>query len=328
MAEPAPPTDLALSICICTYNGAARIGAVLEALSRQTRTHADWEVLVVDNASKDDTPAVVEAGFARHVPGRGRLVHEAQPGVMFARRRAAREARGALIAYLDDDNLPAPDFVERALDIMARHPEAGIIGGRVLPEWQGTPSPIGLLVAPFALAIRDLGDQPFAYRDITGGPDTAGMVVRTDLLRTILADAALAHKITGRTGASLISGEDTAIVIRAHQLGHACRYEPALVIRHLMPAARTETPYLRRLFEGIGRGQASMRPLYDPKARVAPLALLIALKDGARWLRGQLAGPPRALRTQHGDALAAQLHDLQQHQVLGRFRQGLREPFR
>ena len=313
MAEPAPPTDLALSICICTYNGAARIGAVLEALSRQTRTHADWEVLVVDNASKDDTPAVVEAGFARHVPGRGRLV---------------REARGALIAYLDDDNLPAPDFVERALEIMARHPEAGIIGGRVLPEWQGTPSPIGLLVAPFALAIRDLGDQPFAYRDITGGPDTAGMVVRTDLLRTILADAALAHKITGRTGASLISGEDTAIVIRAHQLGQACRYEPALVIRHLMPAARTETPYLRRLFAGIGRGQASMRPLYDPKARVAPLALLIALKDGVRWLRGRLAGPPRTLRTQHGDALAAQLHDLQQHQVLGRFRQGLREPFR
>lgn len=322
-----PASSLQLSVCICTYNGAERIGLVLEALGRQTRRAGDWEVLVVDNASKDDTARVVDEGLQTHLPHRGRRICEEQAGVMYARRRAAQEARGALLAFLDDDNIPAPDFVECAMTVMARHPEAGIAGGKVLVEWLGTPTALGQAVAPFALAIRDLGDQAFAYQEITGGPDTAGMVARTDVLRTIFSDPDLARKITGRKGKSLVSGEDTALVIRAHQLGVTCRYEPELVIRHRLPADRTTLPYLLRLYDGIGRGQASMRPLFDAKASQPLLAVLIALKDGGRWLVRKMRGPAPSFREQFG-ALAPDMHRLQQAQIWGRFVQGLKEPFR
>lgn len=321
------PAAIQLSVCICTYNGADRVGLVLEALGRQTRRAHDWEVLVIDNASKDDTARVVDEGLALHLAGRGRQICESQPGVMFARRRAATEARGALIAFLDDDNIPAADFVERAVAVMQRHPEAGIVGGKVVVEWLGTPTALGEAVASFALAIRDLGDQAFAYQDITGGPDTAGMVARTEVLRSIFADRDLAHKVTGRKGKSLTSGEDTALVIRAHQLGVTCRYEPELVIRHRLPADRTNLAYLLRLYDGIGRGQASMRPLFDAKARQPLLALLIALKDGGRWVIRCVRGPDPAFRAENG-ALAADLHRLHQAQIWGRFVQGLKEPFR
>ena len=311
----------------CTYNGADRIALVLEALGRQTRPTKDWDVLVVDNASTDDTARSTDAALDLHLPGRGRRVSEPQAGVMFARRRATLEADAELIAYLDDDNIPAPDYVDQAIAIMQRHPEAGIAGGKVLAQWLGTPTALGEAAAPFALAIRDLGEQSFAYPEITGGPDTAGMVARTALLRTIFTDAHLAHKITGRKGKSLISGEDTAIVIRAHQLGFACRYEPQLMIYHRLPASRTSLDYLLRLYEGIGRGQASMRPLLDAKARNPLLALLIAVKDGGRWLLRSLRGPSPALREERG-VLADDFHRLYQAQVWGRFVQGLREPFR
>jgi glycosyltransferase involved in cell wall biosynthesis len=321
------PPALALSVCICTYNGAARIGAVLEALGRQTRTAPDWEVVVVNNASRDQTAAVVATAFAAHLPGRGRLVDEAQPGVTFARRRAALEARGHLLAYLDDDTLPAPDFVACAVTVMQQHPEAGLAGGKIIPDWLEPPTPVGVAIADFALAICDRGDQPFAYPDVTGGPVTAGMVARTEVLRTILSDPLFTARISSRVGDALDGGEDTAIVIRCHQLGHTCRYEPSLVIRHQIPAARTALPYLLRFYQGIGHGQAMIRYFYDWKARVAPLALLIALKEGLRWLAGEVRGPSAALREKFG-AVAADVHRLQQRQVYGRFRQGLREPFR
>ena len=319
MPDPAP----ALTVCLCTYNGARRIGEVLEALGRQTRAAPDWEVLVIDNNSTDDTAAVVAAGLAAHLPGRGRIVRETQPGVTRARHRGAVEARGALLAYLDDDNVPAPDYVENALARMARHPEAGLMGGKVLADWIGTPTPLGARVASFALAIRDRGDEPFAYEDITGGPDTAGMVVRTDLLRAILAEPLFADRDLGRNASGFGGGEDTAIVIRAHQRGHACRYEPSLVIRHRLPASRTDAAYLLKLFDGIGRGQAAIRPLFDPKARSRVLALGIALKDFARWLSGRLRGPDAALRAEAG-ALASDLHALQQRQLAARARETAR----
>jgi glycosyltransferase involved in cell wall biosynthesis len=316
-----------ISVCICTFNGADRIGLVLEALGRQTDQSSGWDVLVVDNASRDDTDGAVRAAFAAHLPQRGRLVREEQAGLMHARRKATQEARGEMVVFLDDDNIPAPDYIERLGEILLAHPRAGVLGGRVEAEWLGEPTPLGRAVASFALAVCDRGDQPFAYRDVTGGPAGAGMVVSRALLRTIFEEASLASRVTGRNASGFGGGEDTAIVVRAHQLGYDVRYEPSLVVRHRIPAARTAPAYLLKLYEGIGRGQASLRPLYDARARSPVLGPLIASKEGLRWLLGGLRGPSRALRAEFGP-LAPDVHRLHQRQVYGRFRQGLREPFR
>ncbi len=313
----------ALTLCICTFNGAERIGDVLRALGRQTDRGDRWEVLVVDNASTDRTATVAEAALAKHVPGRGRVAREPQPGLMHARHRATRDARGAVLAFLDDDNIPAPDYVDALLRAVAEHPRAGVWGGKVRAEWIGEPTALGRAIASFALAVCDRGDAPFAYAEVTGGPAGAGMVVRRALLERIFEESALAGRVTGRTGAALTGGEDTAIVIRAHQLGYEVRYEPSLVIAHRIPAARTEPAYLQRLYEGIGRGQAAMRPLFDAKARWRVPAALIALKEGGRWIKGAGLGPAAAVRAEFGP-LAREVHALQQRQIYGRFCEGLK----
>jgi glycosyltransferase involved in cell wall biosynthesis len=313
------------SVCICTYNGAGRIGDVLMALARQTATIGQWEVLVIDNASTDNTGTVSSEIIRDKLGGRGRVVRELQPGLSHARARAAREAGGDIICFLDDDNIPAPDFVAAAIQAFAGRPQAGVIGGKVIPVWTAKPTALALAVQNFALAICDLGDSPKIIDPVGGGIVGAGLCARRNVLLDVFASSALARSVTDRKGSSLISGGDLAISVIARQQGWETWYVPALRIEHLLPASRMEKEkYLVRLYEGIGRGQAATRKMYDWKAR-SPLSWLIGLKDFGRWLIGNWRGPSAGLRQRHPD-IADDLHDLNQSLTLGRARQAMLWP--
>ena len=119
---------LGATVSICTYNGAARIGDVLAALARQTLDRNEWELLVIDNASTDGTAEVCSSLFEKFAQLHGRVVREEQPGLSFARASAARAALGEIICFLDDDNIPEPDFVAAARQAFAERPRAGVIG--------------------------------------------------------------------------------------------------------------------------------------------------------------------------------------------------------
>jgi glycosyltransferase involved in cell wall biosynthesis len=135
-----------VSICICTHNGAGRIRPVLEALAQQTAPAGSFEIVVIDNAGTDDTASVVGAFLAEHFGAAGRVIPEPQPGLSFARRRAVAEARGAIVCFLDDDNVAAPDYVEQAMAAFERHPRAGVVGGKVAADWQNEPTPLAVAV--------------------------------------------------------------------------------------------------------------------------------------------------------------------------------------
>lgn len=317
------PTILA-TVCICTFNGAARIGMVIEALAVQTQPFESWELLVIDNASTDGTGEVANQLIKKRLRGNDRVVREERPGLSFARARAAREARGEIICFLDDDNIPAPHFLAAAVGAFDERSKAGVIGGKVLPRWEVNPTPLADAVAPFALAICNLGGSAQRVETVGGGIVGAGMCIRTEVLRNIYRDANAPAQVTGRTGGNLMSGEDLAISLVARQLGWECWYVPSLQIEHILPASRMDKNYLLRLYEGIGRGQAASRKCYDWKTR-SPLAWLIGLKDYCRWQLGQMRGPLPELRQKHPD-IAGDLHDLQQSMTIGRARQALSWP--
>ena len=313
------------SVCICTYNGASRVGLVIEALLAQTEPFDHWEVLVIDNASTDGTAGQASRWFQEKLNGRGRLVREDRPGLSFARARAAREAIGQIIVFLDDDNVPAPNFVANVIQAFAEFPRAGVIGGKFLPCWEVKPTALAEAVAPFALAICDLGNSPQNI-DVSRGAGIvgAGLCVRRNLLREVFSSPVLAATVTDRLGSNLTSGGDLAISVVAGQKGWECWYVPNLEIKHILPAARMEKEYLLRLYAGIGSGQAATRKLFDWKAR-SPLAWLIGCKDYGRWLLGRWCGPSDALLREH-TALAEEMHELHQRMTLGRAIQALTWP--
>jgi glycosyltransferase involved in cell wall biosynthesis len=317
--------DLGLkaTVSICTYNGGQRIRAVLEALARQDCSLRDWEILVVDS-STDDSKNLAESECARLFGSSARVITENRPGLSYARERTANEARGEIVCFLDDDNIPDPDFVTQAIRAFKEHPRAGCLGGKVIPKWETPPAPLARAVADFALAICDRGENAFVYDGICAGPAGAGLCARRDLLRQVYREPRFARTVVGGTAFYIGGGEDTAVSVAIRKMQWEIWYIPSLVLHHLIPASRMTKEYFLRYYERIGRGQAMVRQLHDWKART-PLAWLIGLKDLVRWLHGRWSGPLAGSRTQHPDT-AGDLHDLHQSMTLGRARQALSWP--
>jgi glycosyltransferase involved in cell wall biosynthesis len=112
-------TEPLLSLCISTYNRATRLAQSLQAALRETAAFADVvELLVVDNASTDDTPKVVErCGDAPNLRG---VRNPANVGLLGNLRVCAEAARGEYLWIIGDDDLLLPGAVERVLQGIAR----------------------------------------------------------------------------------------------------------------------------------------------------------------------------------------------------------------
>jgi len=278
----------------------------------------DWEVLVVDNASNDGTGERALELVGR-LPGcRGRVIREETLGLSFARRRAAVEAKGEIICFLDDDNIPDENFVANAINAFRNYPQAGSLGGKVIPQWETEPTPLALAVADYALAICNRGEEAFRYEGLTTGPVGAGLCIRSHLLRQLYAEKTFAGAVVGRTGHNFACSEDTAITVRLKQLGWECWYIPALQLQHQLPASRMSKKYLLRLYEGVGQGHAAVRRLYDSKANNPLLAAGIAAKDLGRWLSKGCSRLGGSLLSGRDGEVSKDLNDLERRMLLGR----------
>jgi glycosyltransferase involved in cell wall biosynthesis len=315
------PSSLQATVVICTYNGVSRLPSVLKALAQQDCSPSDWEILVVDSSS-DDSKVVVEAECARLFGARARVVTEKRLGLSFARERAAQEAQGKIICFLDDDNIPEPDFVAQAIRAFQEHPRAGCLGGKVVPKWETPPTPLAEAVADFALAICNRGDKAFAYEGICSGPVGAGLCARRDLLRRVYAEPHFARSVVGGTAVKAGGGEDTAISVAMKMMHWETWYVPSLVLHHQIPASRMTREYFMRLYAQMGRGDPPLRRLHDWKARIRVLEILIGLKDLARWVRGQICGASKGLK-QSCPEVAKDVHRLNQRMILSRALQAI-----
>jgi len=118
------------TIQLCTYNRAHLLGRVLDACFEQTAAAESYEVVLVDDGSRDETPQVIEAARARAACA-FTVVSQANAGLARARNAGIALARGERIIFIDDDILPVPSFVAEHLRSHDAHP-AAIVRGAVI----------------------------------------------------------------------------------------------------------------------------------------------------------------------------------------------------
>jgi len=149
----------AVSVVICTYNRADLLPGAIDNVLAQDGPFADaFELIVVDNNSTDGTRGIVDAVAARD--RRVRYLFEGAQGLSHARNAGIAAARAPIITFTDDDVRVGPRWIAAILEVCAEHPEADVIGGRVLPDWPAPP-PRWLTASHWSpLALVDYGEEP------------------------------------------------------------------------------------------------------------------------------------------------------------------------
>jgi glycosyltransferase involved in cell wall biosynthesis len=268
-----------ITVVICTYNNAAMLDRTLQAIGKQ-RVAPDlaWSVLVVDNNCSDETPQVV-ARRADSLPVPLELVREPTQGINAARLCGVRHSRGSWIAFVDDDCLLEPDWVQQAVDFGAAHPLCGAFGGEIVLRWE-SPPPEFAAGYGYAFAETRLGETAFRRDWLVG----AGMVLRRSILEaTGWTDRQF---LEDRIGRRLVSGGDVEMGVRIAALSELW-YVPQCRLHHVIPARRLERGYLRRLVFGLGVGSHDVAMLTWPGSEPAWWAHSLRrfwkhFKEGAR----------------------------------------------
>jgi glycosyltransferase involved in cell wall biosynthesis len=282
-------TPLDFTVAIATYNGANRVAEVLECLRLQTRVEQfRWEIIVVDNNSTDNTADVIRR-YQKNWP-QLRYVFEPVQGAGYARNRAVRLAQSPLIGFLDDDNLPASDWVYQAYQFAVNKPGIGVIGSRIDGQFDSELPKNFERIAPF-LALTDRGDVPLIYKpEKKVLPPGAGMVVRREAWLHHLSQQSV---LGGRTQDSMLTGEDVEAVLHIQRAGWEIWYNPAMRLEHKIPAHRLTRPYLVSLMRGIGLSRHRTRMLSVSKAMRWPMMLAYALNDIRKIVRSVLKYGPQ-----------------------------------
>jgi glycosyltransferase involved in cell wall biosynthesis len=241
----------ALSVIICTHNPRMDyLRRTLDALLAQTLPKEQWELLLIDNNSKEPVAALWDLSWHPQ----GRHIHEKELGLTNARLRGIKESAAELLVFVDDDNVLAPDYLSNALKRSRSHPCVGAFGGTITAEFESKPEDWISAVLPI-LAIVNVTHEQWTCSAGTGAqmvaPCGAGMVIRkavaiyyagkvvTDPLRRGL----------DRKGASLSSAGDIDMALCACALGMAVGRFPDLHLTHLIAARRLKQDYILKLVE-------------------------------------------------------------------------------
>ncbi|WP_017300634.1 glycosyltransferase family 2 protein [Nodosilinea nodulosa] len=261
-----------ISAIICTHNRASYLGAAIASLLEQT--YVNYEVIVIDNASTDDTKAVVEAFQPRLT-----YLYEGTLGLSAARNRGAAIARGSILAYLDDDAEASPQWLAALAEAFANHAQAAIAGGAVSLIWpQGIASPRWLSpTLAESLGAYDLGPGLRLITDPGQTPRGLNYAVK----KSFLDAAGGFDPQLGRVGKNLLSNEELHLTQQALASGFEVLFVPQAQVAHNVAPERLHPGwFLRRSWwQGISEcyREHLTRTLTGQRLKVRSMCLLRGL---------------------------------------------------
>jgi glycosyltransferase involved in cell wall biosynthesis len=298
-----PKSGQLLSVAICTHNPRADyMDRTLQGLRAQTLAPANWELIIIDNASK---PAVAETIDLSWHPN-ARIIVETELGIMVARLRALKEFRCDLLVFLDDDNVLAENYLDCCLELFARRPDLGAASGCIMPEYE-SPAPDWFEPYESWIAVRRITTSVWSnFLDPRSEPVTAGMCLRKSV--------ALAHvnavkdnptqRILGSRGTSLMRGEDVALAKIAMKNGYTVGQFTELKLLHLIAKRRSDPEYLFSLYRHLCASGHLISWVDDSGHRPIQLDWRARLRAAYRFIKGDKVSKRLVMEEWRGYRLA------------------------
>jgi glycosyltransferase involved in cell wall biosynthesis len=239
-----------VSAVICSYNRARFIISAVESIFGQDFDRNRYEVIVVDNNSTDNTVALLEQYKKAHPDYNFSYYVEYNQGVAYTRTRCAAEAKGEIIAYLDDDSMAKPGWLSKTVSFFDAHPEVYSTGGKITPVFlTGIPD----WYSKYFFGLVGNFDQGPKEKRLTGAryPCGANMAFR----KKVFEEIGYFNTELGRKGTGLLANEEKDIYLRILEKQHEVWYLPYVEVLHNVESNKFDKNYVRRHSMGIGGGE-------------------------------------------------------------------------
>jgi glycosyltransferase involved in cell wall biosynthesis len=230
-----------VSIVISTLDRQEELARAIHSILTQEVDARRYEIVVVDNGSRDRTREVVADIMAR--APQVRYVHEPTLGLSVARNRGMRESHAPIIAFFDDDGTAEPGWLAAMLEVFRDDPNAGAAGGLIRvawpsncdrPEWMPMELQGYYGGCDYGSTRRYLSFPQYPY-----GPN---MMIRREHLVAIGGFS----ETVGPTGQNIMAGDELDVFQRLFERGIKVVYEPRAAVRHWVPPERLTRKWLLR----------------------------------------------------------------------------------
>jgi glucosyl-dolichyl phosphate glucuronosyltransferase len=228
----------------------------------------DHEIIVVDNASTDDTRDLVAEAAAHHHEGKIRYLYEPVPGAMAARHRGALNARGDVFAFLDDDVSIGLDWITGLHDAF-QNPDVVLVGGPSLPQFESPPPAwMGAFYTENesgrscgSLSLFDGGNRikeidPVYIWSLNFAIRRRAFFNMDGFHPDLVPKALQRFQGDGETG----------LTMKVAKSGLKAMYHPNVLVRHHIPSSRLTAEYFeqRAFFQGVADSYSHIRAAGRP----------------------------------------------------------------
>ncbi|MGD9948950.1 MAG: glycosyltransferase family 2 protein [Desulfobulbus sp.] len=249
-------SNIFLSIIISTFNRADILNETLEYFSHINLKNLDYELLIIDNNSSDNTKNIIDR--FRNIINVIYYVEKKQ-GKNFALNTGLQRAKGDIIIFSDDDITPHPQWLTEIINICNRWPEINIFGGRVVPVFPpgSNPKITNSYFSDFMFTKHDPMPHEGIYRDTYPvGPNCW-------IRRKLIESGEKFNVEMGPIGKGRISGGEIEFFHRMSNKGEKIVYAPSVIVEHRVRNSQFEIKYLiKRSFAG-GRGWVRIRDPFN-----------------------------------------------------------------
>ena len=266
-----------ISVIITTLNREQDIGLTIERLLAQNLAPELFEILVVDGGSTDQSEAVVQSLAEQHPAYNIRFLVELEPGVTAARHLGVREARGAILTFIEDDARAEPGALAAVRSGFA-NPEVHLLGGRCIPDYDETPPawletfferwPGGFRCG--SLSLIDLGDRVHET-----SPHNV-WALNFSIRKSTLLELGGFHPDLMPPGFKEFQGDgESGVSHKLEARSYKTLYHPDVTVHHRIQADRFDVAYFekRYRFQGICDSYTALRngsDIEDESAAVVP----------------------------------------------------------